>query len=450
MTTSVMWFRRDLRLADNPALRDAVAAGSNGVVPLFVLDNRMLAQGRSAPDAYLSQLVANFSERIGGLCLADGDPVDEVVRVSREVEATSVHVAADFTPSGAELEARVERALSEHGISLVRTGSAYAVSPGGVTKADGSAYRVFTPFFRAWQEHGWRGPDAEVRSVRWIRPSGRTHQITQVAMPDGMAWPPGGELAARRRWCEFLDDDVAKYDELRDLPGADRTSRMSTHLAHGTIHPRTMLADLASMRSAGAKAYVRELAFREFYADVLHQRPDSAFGYYTPAFAAMQYDKPGTDLEAWKQGRTGFPIVDAGMRQLRGEGWMHNRVRMIVASFLVKDLHLEWQHGARHFLELLVDGDLASNQHGWQWIAGSGTDASPYFRIFNPITQGKKFDPDGEYVRRWVPELDDVEAAHVHTPWKLDVPPEGYPAPIVDHAEERLESLRRYEQIRPR
>ncbi len=250
------------------------------------------------------------------------------------------------------------------------------------------------------------------------------------------------------RWRQFLDEDVAEYDDTRDLPGPDRTSRMSAHLKWGTIHPRTMLADLAPLRSKGADAYVRELAFREFYADVLHQRPDSAFGYYNRSFEAMEYDDPGAELEAWKRGRTGIPIVDAGMRQLLGQGWIHNRVRMIVASFLVKDLHLEWQHGARHFLDLLVDGDLASNQHGWQWVAGSGTDASPYFRIFNPMTQGKKFDPGGEYVRRWVPELADVPDKHVHTPWQMDPPPAGYPAPIVDHAEERLESLRRYDALR--
>jgi deoxyribodipyrimidine photo-lyase len=223
---------------------------------------------------------------------------------------------------------------------------------------------------------------------------------------------------------------------------------MSVHLKWGTIHPRTMLADLTPLRSRGAAAYVRELAFREFYADVLHHRPGSAFGYYNPVFAAMEYDEPGEALEAWKSGRTGIPIVDAGMRQLKGEGWMHNRVRMIVASFLVKDLHIEWQHGARHFLDLLVDADLASNQHGWQWVAGCGTDAAPYFRVFNPVMQGRKFDPDGDYIRRWVPELARVDPAKVHTPWELDELPAGYVAPIVDHAEERREALRRYEAIR--
>jgi deoxyribodipyrimidine photo-lyase len=448
MTTSVMWFRRDLRLHDQPALRAAVQAGPDGVVPLYVLDDRLWKPGARTRLAYLSRLLHDFSDRIGGLHVVHGDPAAELVRIATAVEARTVHVSADFAPYGSRRDTEVEKALAEHGIELVRTGSPYAVSPGRVTKGDGAGYRVFTPFFGAWQEHGWRSPESEVRAAPWIRPDGRTHQIPEAAVPDGLSLPPAGELAARQRWREFLDEDLADYDGIRDLPGPDRTSRMSVHLKWGTIHPRTMLADLAPLRSAGAEAYARELAFREFYADVLHQRPDSAFGYYNRSFEAMEYDEPGADFEAWKQGRTGIPIVDAGMRQLLAEGWMHNRVRMIVASFLVKDLHIEWQHGARHFLDLLVDADLASNQHGWQWVAGSGTDASPYFRIFNPMTQGRKFDPTGEYVRRWVPELADVDAKHVHTPWELDEPPAGYPPPLVDHPEERRESLRRYDAIR--
>ncbi|MDX6278439.1 MAG: deoxyribodipyrimidine photo-lyase [Nocardioidaceae bacterium] len=445
-----MWFRRDLRLHDQPALRAAVEAGPDGVVPLFVLDDRLWHRGASARVAYLSRLLRDFSDRIGGLHVVHGDPIAEVLRIARQVEAVSVHVSGDFAPYGSRRDAAVEEALAAHAVDLVRTGSPYAVSPGRITKDDGSGYRVFTPFFGAWQDHGWRASEVEVRSAPWMRPDGRTHQIPDSPVPAGLTLPPVGEIAARARWREFLDEDVADYDDTRDLPGPDRTSRMSVHLKWGTIHPRTMLADLAPLRSSGARAYARELAFREFYADVLHQRPDSAFGYYNRSFEAMRYDEPGRELEAWKQGQTGIPIVDAGMRQLLAEGWMHNRVRMIVASFLVKDLHVEWQHGARHFLERLVDADLASNQHGWQWVAGSGTDASPYFRIFNPMTQGKKFDPDGEYVRRWVPELADVAKQHIHTPWELDDPPADYPAPIVDHAEERLESLRRYDEIRSR
>jgi deoxyribodipyrimidine photo-lyase len=450
MPTSVMWFRTDLRLADHPALREAIEQGPDGLVPLLVLDDRYWGPGASTRQAYLVRLLHDFSDRIGGLHVVHGDPATEVVRVARSVDATSVHVSADFTPYGAERDDAVEQALAEHDVALVRTGSAYAVAPGRVAKDDGTGYRVFTPWFRAWQQHGWRDPAETViaADVPWLRPDGRTHRIPEAEPPDGLTLPPHGEDAAHERWRTFLAEDVDDYDDTRDLPGPDRTSRMSVHLKWGTIHPRTLLADLAAHPSAGADAYARELGFREFYADVLHQRPDSATGYYNRTFEHMQYDEPGDDLELWKSGHTGIPIVDAGMRQLLGEGWMHNRVRMIVASFLVKDLHLEWQHGARHFLDLLVDADLASNQHGWQWVAGSGTDASPYFRVFNPMTQGKKFDPDGTYVRRWVPELADVPAKHVHTPWTMDEPPAGYPAPIVDHAEERAESLRRYEAIR--
>lgn len=449
MSTSVMWFRRDLRIDDNPAILEAVAAGIDGVVPLFVVDDTLWAAGATARIAYLSALLTDFSDRVGGLHVVHGDPVDEVVRVALSVEAASVHVAADYGPYGSARDLRVEAALRQHGIALVRTGSAYAIAPGRVTKDDGTGYRVFTPYFRAWQQHGWRAPARPATDVTWLRPDEESTPLPSATVPAGMQLPAAGEDAARARWQEFLDLDVAGYDTARDLPGPDRTSRMSAHLRWGTIHPRTLLADLATARSDGAEAYLRELAFREFYADVLHQRPDSAFGYYNRTFEHMDYDLPGAEFVAWQQGRTGIPIVDAGMRQLLAEGWMHNRVRMIVASFLVKDLHIEWQHGARHFLDLLIDGDLASNQHGWQWVAGSGTDASPYFRIFNPMTQGKKFDPEGEYVRRWIPELADVPARHVHTPWELDRPPSGYPAPIVDHAEERIESLRRYEKIRP-
>ncbi len=249
-----------------------------------------------------------------------------------------------------------------------------------------------------------------------------------------MTLPRAGEDAAKRRWRDFRRDKIDDYERHRDRPDLDATSHLSVNLKWGEIHPRTLLADLEA--GQGASTFRKELAWREFYADVLFHRPETARKYLRAEFERMAYDDPGDRLDAWRVGRTGYPIVDAGMRQLRATGWMHNRVRMIVASFLVKDLHLEWQHGARHFMHWLVDGDLASNQHGWQWTAGCGTDAAPYFRVFNPVTQGRKFDPDGTYIKTWVPELRD--AADPHEP--VD--------PIVDHAEERLEALDRYERIR--
>jgi deoxyribodipyrimidine photo-lyase len=237
---------------------------------------------------------------------------------------------------------------------------------------------------------------------------------------------------------------LADYEGTRDRPDLDATSRLSVYLKWGCLHPRTVLDALGP----GDETFRRELAWREFYASVLHHWPESARSYFRPELARMRFAPPGTAFSAWCEGRTGYPIVDAGMRQLLATGWMHNRVRMIVASFLVKDLHVEWMHGARHFMRHLVDADLASNQHGWQWTAGTGTDPAPFFRIFNPVTQGKRFDPEGDYVRRWVPELRGVGGAAAHEPWRLGAPPAKYPAPIVDHTTERAEALARYAQAR--
>ncbi|MDN5894582.1 MAG: DNA photolyase family protein [Nocardioides sp.] len=446
--TSVMWFRRDLRLADNPALLEAVAAADDDdVVPLFVLDPRLWKPAGEPRRRYLQASLQALSERIGGLQLRRGDPVHEVVAVARAANADSVHAAADFGPYGARRDAAVERALSQHGIDLVLTGSPYAVAPGRVRKSSGDPYQVFTAFARAWRELPRPAPVDGPGRVRWQLPL-RSHE--PYAVDDSpVSLPEAGELAALERWRAFLAARAADYDSARDRPDLDATSRMSAHLKWGEIHPRTMLAELIHRRDRGAHVYTTELAWRDFYADVLWHRPDSARDYLKPAHAQMPHDPPGEQFTAWQEGRTGYPIVDAGMRQLRDEGWMHNRVRMIVASFLVKDLHIEWQHGARHFLHLLVDGDLASNQHGWQWVAGCGTDAAPYFRVFNPVTQGRKFDPEGAYVRRYVPELREVAGAAVHQPWLLEggAPPD-YPGPIVDHLEERREALRRYDMIK--
>ncbi len=448
-THTVMWFRRDLRLADNPALLDACAA--DGVLPLFVLDPALWGPAGAPRRAYLAAslraLDASLRQRHARLSVVRGDPVRQVLLAAQAVGAGRVHVAADFGPYGARRDENVEQALAEHGIELVRTGSPYAVAPGRVRNGSGDPYKVYTPFSKAWAAHGWRGPVDAPTGVTWLEVDGV--DIPSPRVPAKLELPEAGERAALKRWQDYLASDLVGYDEGRDRPDLDVTSRMSVHLKWGEIHPRTMLADLSGRTGQGATTYRKELAWREFYADVLHARPETAREYLRPELAGMEYDAPAASLDAWREGRTGFPIVDAGMRQLLTTGWMHNRVRMIVASFLVKDLHVEWQHGARHFMRHLVDGDLASNQHGWQWVAGCGTDAAPYFRIFNPTTQGAKFDPDGAYVRRWVPELRDIDRRYVHEPSKDPAGlPDGYPAPIVDHAEERREALDRYERIK--
>jgi deoxyribodipyrimidine photo-lyase len=268
----------------------------------------------------------------------------------------------------------------------------------------------------------------------------------------GVELPAAGEEAALARWREFADRDLARYADRRDRPDLAGTSQLSVYLKYGAVHPRTLLADLGrSGGGAGPTAFRTELAWREFYADVLFGTPASAQEPLRPDIGRIRVDA-GADADkrfaAWAAGRTGFPIVDTGMRQLREQAWVHNRVRMIVASFLVKDLHVTWQRGARHFMAHLRDGDPASNNHGWQWVAGTGTDAAPYFRIFNPIAQGRRFDPAGDYVRRFVPELRGVPDGAVHEPWTLPGGlPAGYPARIVDHGAERVEALARYAEV---
>jgi deoxyribodipyrimidine photo-lyase len=322
-----------------------------------------------------------------------------------------------------------------------------------VLKGDRTPYRVYTPFFTAWSAHGWRAPAPDPDAwPDWRRDE--SGPFASDGIPDepdlgATVLPPSGEEAALARWDEFRADGLSSYADLRDRADLAGTSGLSTHLKWGEIHPRTLLADLDDSR--GHEVFRKEIAWREFYADVLHHAPDSARTWLDPRFARMEHDAgPVADarFDAWSQGLTGYPFVDAGMRQLLAEGWVHNRVRMVVASFLVKDLHLPWQRGARWFMQHLRDGDLASNQHGWQWVAGSGTDASPYFRIFNPVTQGLRFDPDGDYVRRYVPELRGLAGKEAHEPWKAPLLAPDYPAPVVDHGEERDESLRRYAALK--
>jgi deoxyribodipyrimidine photo-lyase len=306
---------------------------------------------------------------------------------------------------------------------------------------------VFTPFLRAWLAHGWTRPEPTPTNPSWARGI-RSDELPVVPLI-ATSIPAAGEDAAARQLASFLDH-LDGYAIERDRPDHDATSRLSPYLRFGCLHPRQVLNELGE--GPDVDKLRSEIAWREFYAAMLADRPDTAWRDVRTDLASMLWDRGGGADErflAWAEGRTGYPIVDAGMRQLVGEGWMHNRVRMVTASFLVKDLHLEWQRGARFFLDRLVDGDLASNNHGWQWVAGTGTDAAPFFRIFNPTLQGRRFDPDGAYVRRWVPELRAVPGSAVHEPWKLPGgPPAGYPLPIVDHATERLVALARYSAAR--
>lgn len=438
--TSVLWFRRDLRLRDHPAL--VAAADNDEVLACFVLDPRLVASAGQRRLQFLGDSLRHLNDELDGrLLVSHGRPEERIPQIVKEIDASSVHISEDFTPFGRRRDARVRTELGS--VPLVATGSPYLVSPGRVTKADRSPYKVFTPFYRNWRETGWRPPPkSSADSAHWLDPTQVTDEHCEIPDPGVSIGITAGETAALAQWAAFRDDGLDRYNHDRDRPDLSGTSRMSAHLKFGTIHPRTMVDGL-DPSSTGAGMYLRQLAFRDFYAAVLFHWPNSAWRNWNSAFDSIPMETGAEArrlFEAWKAGETGFPIVDAGMRQLRETGFMHNRARMITASFLVKDLHLPWQWGASWFLNQLVDGDLASNQHGWQWCAGCGTDAAPYFRVFNPTRQSEKFDPTGVYVRRWIPELrvaDDVE------PPASARPPE-YPPPIVDHNTERLEALRRY------
>jgi deoxyribodipyrimidine photo-lyase len=445
---SIMWFRRDLRLADHPAL---LAAGADGqdVVPVFVVDPAFATAG--APRlAYLHDCLRALDqairERSGtGLLIRHGDPTAVIPALAEEIGSGGVFVTRDYSPYGRRRDERVAATLREHGRELRGVGSPYAVPPGTVRKGDGTPYAVFTPFSKVWRQTGWNEPlDEPGDDFRWLgagtsststsstgTKSTGTESVGSEPFPErpdsGIELPPAGEGPAHDRWAAFLDGDLDAYHERRDLPGVDGTSRLSPALKWGTIHPRQLLAALEAS-GAGPRAHTvfsSELAWREFYADVLFEQPRTAWENLNRKMDAMAVDTDAAArarFERWTAGQTGFGIVDAGMRQLAATGWMHNRVRMIVASFLVKDLHLPWQWGAQWFMQHLIDGDLASNNHGWQWAAGTGTDAAPYFRVFNPSLQQERYDPDGSYVDRWVT-----------TP----------APPMLDHHAERDEALRR-------
>jgi deoxyribodipyrimidine photo-lyase len=344
MSRSIMWFRRDLRLIDNPALLAAIEAGEE-IVPVFILDPKLIDITGAKGLAYLAASLQRLDESLNNkLNVCAGDPVEILKDFKKKYEATSVHISTEYDKYAVERDARIEAG----GIELTRTGSPYAVAPGRVKKpSDATNYRVYTPFYRGWLAHGWRAAVAAPKTIKAVTPDPKDRNFPTWKAPEGTDIPVAGEKAAHERFKHFKAHGLDTYDETRNFAGIDGTSKMSAHLTWGEIHPRTLLAGLGENKAHDT--FRKEIAWREFYADVLFNYPHTDKDYYAPQFANMRYDEPGEKFKAWCEGKTGYPFVDAGMRQLVKEGWMHNRVRMVVASFLAKDLHIEWQHGAQVF-----------------------------------------------------------------------------------------------------
>lgn len=445
MKSSIFWFRKDLRLSDHQAL--SLAIESSETVYCIATADQIGSKFDELSDIRKNSLRASWrhlSNSLDGRLTFLKSP-SEIPGLAVKNAVSRVYVSNVFDTNGiTELKA-ISKDLKAVGIELVTAGSNYVIDPGTVTKTDGTAYRVYTPFFKAWVQLD-RGRVFGIPDLSKIGQVVASASLWDPQLDRGLG-VRAGEEAAIETLDRFLANRVENYAENRNRADLGGTSHLSHALSHGEIHPRTILERVP--RGADAEVFVKEIAWREFYADVLYQKPETLTDYLDPKFAKMRYDEPGEKFEAWKLGQTGFPMVDAGMRQLLTTGWMHNRVRMIVASFLVKDLHLEWQLGAEWFEQNLTDFDPASNSHGWQWTAGCGTDASPYFRIFNPISQGFKFDPEGNYVRKFIPELRHLSGSAALEPWEHA---HGYsfqyPKRIVDHAIERNESLARLEELK--
>lgn len=437
MKTAVALFTRDLRVHDNVALATA-ARESERVVPLFVFDDAILGSAFARPNRVaflldaLRDLDASLTKRGARLVLRSGDVVTETVALAREVGAEEVFVAEDASAYAQRRQRLLEEACRGDHISLRVTPGVTVAALQSIKTGTGDHYSVFTPFFRAWSRVAWRAVEPAPR--RLSMPSGvsvgRLPALGRLV--DGSPspeLPPGGETAGRRKLSAWLRAGVAGYDVGHDALAADATSRLSPFLHFGCISPLEV-AQLAGER-AGTEPFLRQLAWRDFFHQLLAARPETSHEDMRPRGHRWSGDRDA--LEAWKKGRTGYPIVDAGMRQLLREGYMHNRARLITASFLVRDLRVDWRAGARHFFDWLVDGDVANNVGNWQWVAGTGANPRPG-RAFNPLRQARRFDPEGTYVRRYVAELAAIEGRAVHEPWKLSRNDTGYPAPIVERA----------------
>ncbi|MFJ1583987.1 cryptochrome/photolyase family protein [Streptomyces sp. NPDC088197] len=441
--SSIALFTADLRLHDNPVLAGAVAAAGS-VVPLFVVDEGIARAGFAVPNraAFLADCLADLDAglraRGGRLVVRRGDVVEEVVRAVGDSRARQVHIAAGVSGYALRREDRLRKALAEAGCEVVvHEAVVTAAPPGAVTPVGRDHFAVFTPYFRRW------GAEPQRRVLDAPRKVTVPEDVKSAALPSAAeltgpgggqpspGLPPGGETAGRKLAGSWWRSGLEGYADQHDDLAGDATSRLSPYLHFGCVSATELVHRARSVSGRGAEAFIRQLAWRDFHHQVLAARPDAAHRDYR-----SRHDRWRTapeEVTAWREGRTGYPIVDAAMRQLLHEGWMHNRGRLLVASFLTKTLYVDWRVGARHFLDLLVDGDIPNNQLNWQWSAGTGTDTRPN-RVLNPLLQAARFDPDGDYVRRWVPELAELEGAAVHQPWKLSGPERerfDYPDPIV-------------------
>jgi deoxyribodipyrimidine photo-lyase len=477
---AVVWFRRDLRVADHPALLAALAAADQ-VVPTFVVDRTLLDGRPSGPNrrAFLLgalQALARDLEALGGrLLVLEGDPVAVVPALARRFAAGAVYCSLEHTPYARRRDTAVERALRADGRALHAVPGLYLSDFDEVRRTDGGPFRVYSPFARAAKAAAWDDPLPAPTRVTVPKEVVRGEVVRGVG-PGGFdldgaveITPPDPAVALERlRW--FVGNRVAGYGRGRNQLAGDGTSRLSPYLRFGLVSARQVAVAVAGDPGAGGRerrtaghpcragdreTFVNELLWRDFYAYVLHHQPESAWEHMRPEFARFRFEDDPEGLAAWREGRTGYPLVDAGMRQLTGQGWVHNRARMVVASFLTKHLLVDWREGARFFLQHLMDGDLPANNGGWQWVAGTGADAAPYYRIFNPVTQAEKFDPDGDYIRRWVPELAKLPAPAIFAPWKADSSDleaagvrlgADYPHPVVDHATARDRALARFQE----
>ena len=478
MSTALVWFRRDLRLADHPALHRA-AGDHDRIIPLYIH-----APGEEAPwepgaaarwwlHHSLAALDAALQRRGSRLIVRAGDSLTVLRELMRETGAAAVYWSRLYEPAIIARDTAIKAALRGDGAIAESHQAALLIEPWTLRKADETPYQVFTPFWKACLQKlppaaplpvpRFGGPECWPEST----PLAVLNLLPRIRWDEGLAaaWQPGedGALAQLDRFCAAA---LTGYAQWRDWPGRDGVSRLSPHLHFGELSPRQIWAAAteatagAPLDDKGAASFLREIGWREFAHYVLYHWPHTPEQPLQERFAAYPWREEYAELlQAWRRGQTGYPLVDAGMRQLWRTGWLHNRVRMLVASFLIKNCRIPWQEGARWFWDTLVDADLANNTLGWQWTAGCGTDAAPYFRIFNPIRQGEQFDPDGAYVRRWIPELANLPAAFVHQPWRLPpaeqratgfAPGLTYPAPVVDFAASRAEALAGFERVKNR